>query len=95
MTIKWKIQKTSSSSKSRDTANGVPSDSQKDHSSNSSHNQEEPKENDSTNPSSPKDSSSPSTVKRVHKPITPLHHYPYRMKKKDQVNVDKIRETFS
>ena len=43
-------------------------------------------------PSSPKDSSLPSSAKRVHKPLPP---FLYRLKKKYQAHVDKIRETFS
>jgi len=54
-----------------------------------------PKENDSSDSSSLKDSLSPYAVEKVHKPVTPLPSFPHRLKKKDQVNIDKIRKTFS
>jgi len=44
---------------------------------------------------STKDCSSPSAVEKVHKPITCLPPFSHRLKKKDQINVDNIRETFS
>ena len=74
---------------------GVPVDSSKDSPSNSSSDQEKLKENGSSNLSSPKDFSSPSTVEKVQKPSTPLPPFPHKVKKNDQVNVEKIRETFS
>jgi len=80
---------------SEDTTYGVPVDSSKDSPLNSSSDQEKLKENDSSDLSSPKDASSPSTVEKVQKPSTPLPPFPHRLKKKDQVNVEKIRETFS
>ena len=84
-----------SSQKSRVTTNGIPRDSHNDLLPSYTYsNKEEPKEKDFANivhPSSHKDSSSPFAVKRFHKPIPPS---PHRMKKKDQANVNKTRETF-
>jgi len=34
-------------------------------------------------------------VEKVQKPTTPLPPFPHKLKKKDQVNIEKIRETFS
>jgi len=31
----------------------------------------------------------------IYKPVTPLPPFPHRLEKKDKLNVDKIRETFS
>jgi len=87
--------KAASSNNLGGSADGIPTDSQKDLPSNSSHNKKEPQENDPIDPSSPKDSSSPSSTEKVQKPVTPLPSFPHRLKKKDQASVDKIRETFS
>ena len=50
---------------------------------------------DSTNlvdPSPPKDSFSPPFAEKVHKPLPP---FPYRLKKKDQAHIYKMKEIFS
>ena len=80
---------------SEDTTDGVPGDSSKDSPLNSSSDQEDLEENDSFGLSSPKDSSSPSIFEKAQRPTTPLPPFPHTLEKKDQVNVDKIRETFS
>jgi len=61
----------------------------------SSFNKEKAKKKDSTgsvDPSSAKDSSLPPSAERAHKPLYP---FSYRLKKKDQGHIDKMRETFS
>jgi len=87
--------KIGSSNDSGDTIDGVPINFQKDLSSNSCYDQKDPQVNDPTDLSSPRDSSSPSSTEKVQKAVIPLPPFPHRLKKKDQANVDKRRETFS
>jgi len=82
---------TGSSSQSGDATDGVPNDSDSPSPPASPSKKDELKEKDSSVNSS-KDSSSPSSSEKIHIPLPP---FPYRLKKKDQDHIKKMRETFT
>ena len=86
---------TDSSNELGNATNGIPNDSDTCLSPKSLSKKEEIKEKDSSysvDPSPFKGSSSLSSAKKVHIPLPP---FLYRLKKKYQAHVEKIRETFS
>jgi len=86
---------TGSSSQSGDTTDGVSNALYSPSSPKSPSNKEKLKEKDSSasvSSSPSKDSSPPSSSKKIQMSL-PL--FPYRLKKKDQGHIEKIRETFS